>query len=338
MRIFLKYVDGFELGTGEASYLGLWEERIQAFREKGFSLAANPQESEVVMVIESARYKCFRYAQTLLNDPVIVSHWGKVLTINYDDNPAGFLPGLYANLPSFRFVPDFHEPFCYLFAPRIPDSRLNEIIPLAAPSRLLFSFRGAASHAVRRALIDLFATSSGSWKVTHIDRWYNHSPAETDAYYAEVLDSAFVLCPRGISTATHRLFEVMAMGRCPVIISDDWVPIPGPDWSECSVRIPELSIRDIPGILKKLEPRAAELGVRARQVWERYFSYQARFEGALQRLDGLRQRIHRPTLAQESARWASGAFQRANLWDWRSRLGRGLRRAIGFIKVPRAKR
>ena len=324
MRIYLKYVDGFELGAGEDAYLGHWEEILRSLRGNGISQAATPGESDLVMVLESGRYKCRRYARTLLDDPVIATHWDKVMTINYDDNPAGFLPGLYANLPSRRMIPDFLEAFCYLFPPRIPESRLDQTAGRTKDPGWLFTFRGAESHPVRKALFSAFAASEGPWRVTHIDRWYNHTPAETESYYDELMESAFVLCPRGISTATHRLFEVMAMGRCPVIISDEWVPIPGPNWDECSVRIPEGGVNRIPEILMELKPRAEHLGAQAKQIWKRYFSYEARFMEATARLQKLRGRIRRPPLAREIARWSSKAFLCANGWDWKSRVGNHL--------------
>ena len=202
MRVFLKYVEGFGLGPGEDRYMGFWRDRIESLREKGFSLAATPQASDVVLVIESGLYKCWRYAEALLRDDVIVSHWEKICCVNYDDNPAGFLPGLYANLPSGRMIPSFHEPFCYFFPPRIPEERLAIRTASTPTARLLFSFRGAPSHPVRRRLFEFFGASSGPWQVTYIDRWYNHTLAETDTYYAEIMESAFVLCPRGISTTT----------------------------------------------------------------------------------------------------------------------------------------
>jgi hypothetical protein len=91
-------------------------------------------------------------------------------------------------------------------------------------------------------------------------------------YVLGMLESHFVLCPRGFGASSIRLFEAMACGRAPVIISDDWVPPRGPDWSKFSIRVREGDIEEIPRILKELEPNAHILGRNARRAWEEWFS------------------------------------------------------------------
>src|SRR5438309_4407785 len=58
-----------------------------------------------------------------------------------------------------------------------------------------------------------------------------------DRRYAELAKaSKFILCPRGLSASSIRLFETMRMGRVPVILSDDWLPPLGPRWNDFAIR------------------------------------------------------------------------------------------------------
>ena len=77
--------------------------------------------------------------------------------------------------------------------------------------------------------------------------------------------SKFVLCPRGHGTSSIRLFETLAAGRVPVVISDDWVAPKGPTWDACSVRwSQDAGTESLLAYLEELEPRAAEMGAAAR--------------------------------------------------------------------------
>jgi hypothetical protein len=108
-----------------------------------------------------------------------------------------------------------------------------------------------------------------------------HMGKETDervrlqAQYAETLTrSLFVACPPGFSPTSHRLFETMRAGRVPVVISDTWRPPPLIDWDSCLIRVAERDVRSVPRILREREAEAAELGRRAREIWEERFSPQ----------------------------------------------------------------
>lgn len=69
----------------------------------------------------------------------------------------------------------------------------------------------------------------------------------------------------------------MKMGRVPVILSDEWVYPERVDWRSCSITVPEREVARIPEILSQYESRAAEMGLRARQEWEKYYSPPVRF-------------------------------------------------------------
>jgi hypothetical protein len=148
----------------------------------------------------------------------------------------------------------------------------------AAPD-LLFSFQGSAgNHPVRRALCDaLSAHPRGLVEdTTHISfHRDSYTPSEEEerdaarAKYRQALErSKFVLCPRGYGPSSFRIYETLAAGRVPVIISDEWTPPAGIDWASCSIRIPEASIAQVPTILETSEPEWDQLTAAARRAHE----------------------------------------------------------------------
>jgi Exostosin family len=91
----------------------------------------------------------------------------------------------------------------------------------------------------------------------------------TTEYAEAILDSQFILCPAGHGPSTYRLFEAM---RVPVILSDEWVPPPGPRWNEFSLQIPERLVDEVPSILSVFSDRHEAMGRQARVAWEEWFA------------------------------------------------------------------
>ena len=145
----------------------------------------------------------------------------------------------------------------------------------AKPTKL-YSFQGACStHPVRSRLFEgahpdalLIDTSD---KTHHTTTGHDRDAYEK-AYVAMIADSRFVLCPRGLGPCTYRLFEVMQMGRVPVIISDDWIPMADVPWHLFSIQIRESDVKRIPEILEGRKREAEEMGMKARQAWEEFCS------------------------------------------------------------------
>lgn len=133
---------------------------------------------------------------------------------------------------------------------------------------ILFSFVGAShTHPIRKKLISDFdnCINTGGWmKKDKLDLFFNLMGR-----------CKFSLCPRGTGIGTIRIFESMAMGRIPVIISNgfkpplDWML----DWNEFSVKIPEEKYSEIPNILSKYtEEQIIAMSKKTKEVWEEYFS------------------------------------------------------------------
>ena len=122
-----------------------------------------------------------------------------------------------------------------------------------------------------------------------------------DRRYAELCKaSKFVLCPRGLSVSSIRLFETMRMGRVPVILADGWVAPEGPRWEKFSIRIPESEFAQIPRLLECRESEAIAMGELARREWEEWFSDDVLFHRLVELcLDIKRKR----TIPESLARW-----------------------------------
>jgi hypothetical protein len=121
--------------------------------------------------------------------------------------------------------------------------------------------------------------------------------------------SKFVLCPRGLSPASIRLFEAMCAGRVPVVLSDEWVAPDGPKWDNFCVFVPERDAASVPRLLEEREGDAIKMGLAARREWEIYFSPEVIFHRVvelcleLQRARTLPDWIERQAVIPQLLRW-----------------------------------
>jgi Exostosin family len=236
------------------------------------------EDADAILFINRGR----DYNKLLQENPILKKHICKSFLYESSDSPIDFLPGVYVAMPKRSFNHKRHRVYSYL-------TPINEFIEQysinykQAPD-LLFSFMGAATSPVRKTLFrkqlfmkhpDVVIENTSSWS-----NWDTNHPLrhERTKRYAEILArSKFVLCPRGGATASYRLFETMQMGRVPIIIADDWVAPASLCWSEFSIRVPEGKIAHIPQLLTEYQDRYDEMGKRARQVWEDWFSPNVQF-------------------------------------------------------------
>jgi hypothetical protein len=199
------------------------------------------------------------------------------------DVPLPWAPGMYASLPASRARLGFTGGFYVAHHHREPGGIGDDLEAVRDyEPHILWSFVGTFSNApVRRRLAEIndpdglvrdtqYFSDAIRW---HWGEEHRAEGREAFASYAESLGrSAFVLCPRGRGPASIRLFEALQVGRCPVIISDEWLPPPFVDWSSCTIRVPEARVQELPAILRERHDEAARLGREAREVWERFFA------------------------------------------------------------------
>ena len=325
MNVCFTYLSTIPLNPWEKAFLPIVQEHFARHPDGPYRLVDTPEEAEIIVALESNSFRTHRDIDALLQEPLLRDFPEKVFTVNYEDFPAGFLPGLYAALPADRLDPRRHLAWCYLF-PGEPRSHLTRPIPRVEDAALLFSFRGAESSELRARFFRMEWPSDCRGRCTKINRWFDHTAEEQSAYFDEIGDSKFVLCPYGQGIASRRLFEVMELGRCPVIFGGGWVPPSEIDWSQCSIQLTDADVERLPEILASREGDAPELGRRAKEAWERYFSPARKFDASLDALVRMRD-SRSPGYSEREQQnfWRSRAFYRRNGWTLEQRLGRKVR-------------
>ncbi|MBC8101368.1 MAG: exostosin family protein [Cytophagales bacterium] len=288
-------------------------------------MATSPREAEIILFIEPHGRKTADYVTRLLGNALIRDYPEKCFTFDSQPEPTGLLPGVYASLPRRRLNPARYRPGSYLFMP-------NEVYlrpgtdPESAHPPYLFSFRGSRrSNLIRGALLDA-GFEGPEITITETHQWFDHGQEEKDRYGKEIEDSKFVLCPRGIATSSYRMYETMAQGRVPVILSDAWAAPEGVAWGECALWVAEDRIAELPEILRRQEPEWRTLGRRARQEWERRFHPDIALYWTLRSIEEIR--LFRGASHDEREwqhRWRSWAVAWENRWTLPQRVAAAAR-------------
>ncbi|HTQ09624.1 MAG TPA: exostosin family protein [Fimbriimonadaceae bacterium] len=296
---------GFEAKEweGEAAVARI-RQQFQALPVDGFELVDEPASGEMIVLIESVAFKERNYARFLAGHPLIREHGDRCLVYNYEDHPIAFLPGAYVALSANQFDPKFHRACAYL---EVHNRQCLEPLPDVKPAKL-FGFRGnVTSHPVRSEIMKL--GKNDAWRLESTGSWYNHSQDELARFVAGLLESKYVLCPRGLGPASHRLFESMAVGRAPVIISDSWVPPKGPDWDAFAIFVTEADVERLPAILGSIEGEWEDRGRLSRREWERWFGPETGLKTLLLALRELRHET-RPGMEWLAKQWVKDSFYR----------------------------
>jgi hypothetical protein len=300
-------------------------------------LADHPADADLIVMCEPTQLSQQTWAPRLREHPLVTRYLEKIYTASEEDEPLGFFPGLYCSLPRANFDARLHRSWIYR-------GTLNPHITGEAPAStaeepaLLAAFSGAASHPVRTRLLALaphLATARIAVRETASCR-FNANPTDpalrTDQldYIRQILGAKFALCPRGTGTGSFRLQEAMALGRAPVIISDAWVPVKGPDFSRCAVFVREAELAQLPAILRAHEPRWREMGQLAHAAWAEYFDPKTYAHRAVDQLADIARTRNPRRPVIDTARWQRliAAEVRRRKGPLFSRLVRRLRRSL----------
>ena len=135
-----------------------------------------------------------------------------------------------------------------------------------------------------------------------------------------MLDAKFSLCPAGWAPSSFRIYESMALGRCPVIIADDFTPPEGPNWNDFALFFPQKKLRDLHPFLKEHESIANEMGNKAREAWENHFSAEILPDYYADSLMKLIRASAGGTHEAEIKRWNSLRFKWSNKWTFPQRI------------------
>ncbi len=292
--------------------------RLDACRaENDFVITNNPTEADLHVTFET----CMGGGRSTPpeNQYPQAPAWA---VVSYSDFPRAFLPGLYTSIDPKQFNANIHLSWPHWQLPN-PIIDVVEEPTLPAHTEWLFSFEGAVSHRLRHVLLNCFERKNGPWSVRNACVDYGQHDGKTFSSYTEkIKQSKFILCPRGAAPYSHRILEVMALGRVPVIIADKWVPFSIPE-TDYFVRINERDLARIPQILESL----GEYDKRQKcavEVYQKYFSHRRRISEMMNHL--CRLSSNHPELFQQQTvkeRWAGRGFRRSNkLGIYRRILGR----------------
>jgi hypothetical protein len=211
----------------------------------------------------------------------------KCAAYSEDDRYLPLLPGVYCSASIGKSV-EIGRAFSYSYVKRngafcnIFFAQEDSILSSGAKN-YMFSFQGGSTSIVRKKLfnfnfgrVDILIQNTSAyhhWDFSNADRydWQSH-------YARTIAASEFVLCPRGAGLGSFRLFEVMAAGVAPVLISDRYVLPVGPAWDAFLIRVAERDIFKLPTILADRRSTAAERGRLARQAFLDYFSLRREFD------------------------------------------------------------
>lgn len=285
------------------------------------TLVDDPAEADIILFAELH----IAFAFEVRNHPTYKAYREKCFAYAFDDLLIPFLPGVYASIEKSWYSPRRVRSGFYL---SILENPYTDFDPKAVERDLLYSFVGSVNTSPTRAVLATLQhprsvfidTSKESLPILQ-----GGTAEQRDAFWKKYADiarrSKFVLCPRGWGASSVRLFEMMRMGRAPVILADEWVPPEGPRWEQCSIRIPESEARNVPKILEEREDEAMALGLKARQEWERWFAPDAVFNTVIdwcleiKQARWLPESLARLTVYPQMLRWP---LFRSYLRTWKS--------------------
>ncbi len=236
---------------------------------KSHQVISDPEQADIILFIENSRYEEDHFFSKLKSHNLVKKYPDKVFMYNSHDMPWFVLPGLYTCIPKKQFDYNHMSAGPYIEV-------VNDYIQcdFSKTPKYLYSFFGARSSDIRRKLFNIKHHPRSIMLETAQHIFYGgNRPKSPQVQYAELMsDSKFVLAPKGIGTSSVRLFEILRAGRIPVVISDNLVLPPGPDWNKCSVQVLESEVDKIPEILEKHEASWPENSKVARKAYEDFFA------------------------------------------------------------------
>lgn len=243
------------------------------------SLTDDTLNADLIIFVELGAQGLF--AERVRHHPYVKKYREKCFLFDPGDYALPFLPGLYASLQKKYYDPARTRTGYYL---RIDENPYVDFRAQDKKPKYLGCFVGSLkNHQARAALASLpsekfLIEDTSSFALKMLIGGEEQQRREFWSHYADAIAAgAFSLCPRGKGTGSVRLFESMRMGRCPVILSDDWIFPSRVDWPACSITVAEKDIGHLAEILEANLAKATSLGLRARQEWERFYAPNVRF-------------------------------------------------------------
>ncbi|AKD03978.1 hypothetical protein PKOR_13810 [Pontibacter korlensis] len=272
---------------------------------------SSPDLADAIVIQEKSSYKDFRYIFELLKDPLISKYRNKIFTINRDDCATGLLRGLYTSIPKSRFNASFHVAVPFMVFPNnsVFLEKHENIFPT-----YLASWRGnIRSNKIRRQIIDLFQYKQ-DFCIETTESWMNHKQDEKEYYIHLILNAKFSLCPAGWAPVSFRIYESMALSRCPVILADGFMPPSGPNWNEFALFFPQKQVTELHSYLLRHEQLHDQLGKQAFIAWKSFFCPEVIGKYYAESLMTLIRDTPATSNENEVKRWRSFSLYWSNNW------------------------
>lgn len=258
--------------TEVETYLPVFRKLAAQDRFRVHTLVEDADTAEIVLFLDGHQHYRDLNLTDIREHPLTRRHRDRTFVYNEMDQPWCAIPGLYVSMPKSSF--DWQRQRACSYLVLINNTAPPPAAEAIAPN-LLFSYMGRLGHPVREAIMQLRDHRAVIEDTSRLSFFGSDTPAvgEQKRRYAEVIQrSKFVLCPVGSGPSSFRLFETMAAGRVPVIISDEWVPPIGPTWADISLTVAERNVRNLPAFVASQEHRFADMSKAARLAWEEWFA------------------------------------------------------------------
>lgn len=259
-----------------------------------YEMTDDPEQADIIVFWEPHQRSQIIRIPRLRAHQLVRQFPNKVFVVSVEDAPLGLLSGLYTSLPVRRHHPRRHRTTLY-YRTQNPYLRSLRAERRVSSPPYLASFMGAISHDFRRWLFEMadsFAQHDILLKETSYNQFLIPQDPELKPLHLDfidtIVDAKFSLCPRGNGAGSYRLQESLALGRAPVIMSDNWVPVADLDWERFAIFVAEDSLPDLPAILREHEPRWEEMGAIAKQTYESHFSQEVFALRAIEQIVAIR--------------------------------------------------
>lgn len=208
------------------SYLPHFQELVRCDRFKEHQLTDDPVAADIILFVDARHehgdwlFKALRGHEFSRRFPE------KCFVYNETDQPWCCMPGLYVSMPRRWFNRGRMRASSYLglMNPYIE----SEAAAFNGEPDFLFSFAGRRCAPVREEILKI-RHSRGWIEDTSCYNFFgaagrpeNEMDSQRKQYAALLARSKFILCPRGSGPASFRLFEALAAGRVPVIITEHY--------------------------------------------------------------------------------------------------------------------
>lgn len=249
-------------------------------RLQRYELSDDPANSDVILMTDLAVWGVDDWwnIKSVANHPLVVNCCPRLFVYAELDSPYCMYQGLYCSMPKRYFNNDRQRAVAYYemenkFVQQLSESSTSN--PSEIYPEFLYSFMGGSTAPIRYEVLKLPTTRASIHDTTGYSI-YNESdacnPERQKSYVECILKSKFVLCPRGKGTGSVRMFECLALGRVPVVISDQYVFPKGPEWEKCCIQVPEAAVSSIPDQLERMEPDWERMSKFAKKVYAEWFA------------------------------------------------------------------